>query len=403
MLELEQALEKILGVIPASKAERIPLAEAHRRVLAEDVLAAVDLPAFDNSSVDGYAVRAQDIAQAGTRSPVWLSLVGKVAAGESFNGKLSPAQCIRIFTGSRLPDGADAVAMQEDTRLQADRPTEVGFLDVVKPWEHIRFRGEDIKCGAIAVRKGEILRAAQLGLLTASGITHVNAGRRPGIALVATGSELREPGSGKPGPGQIYESNRALLAPLVGEAGGVPVVFPIVADEPGATRESLARALAECDMVVTCGGVSVGEMDFVKSAFEELGGDLQFWKVAIKPGRPFLFGRSGAKFLFGLPGNPVSAFVTFLLLVRPALLRWQGARFTGMPMSTGILGEPLSNSGLRRHFMSVTVDEKGEVRLAGTQASHILSSVARAQGMVDVPPQTNLPAGTSVTVLRWDW
>lgn len=403
MLELEQALEKILGVIPASKAERIPVEEAHRRVLAEDVFAAVDLPAFDNSSVDGYAVRAQDIAQAGTRNPLWLSLAGKVAAGESFNCKLSSGQCIRIFTGSQLPDGADAVVMQEDTRLQADHPTEVGFLDAVKPWENIRFRGEDVKCGATVARKGEILRAARLGLLAASGITQVNAGRRPRLALVATGSELKEPGSGKPGPGQIYESNRALLAPLVGEAGGVPVMFPIVPDEPAATREALARALAECDMVVTCGGVSVGEMDFVKNAFEELGGDLQFWKVAIKPGRPFLFGRSGENFLFGLPGNPVSAFVTFLLLVRPALLRWQGAESTGMPVSTGILGEPLSNSDMRRHFMRVIVDETGEVRLAGTQASHILSSVARAQGIVDVPPQTNLSAGTRVAVLRWDW
>src|SRR5262249_25475246 len=155
------------------------------------------------------------------------------------------------------------------------------------------------------------------------GMARVSAGCRPTVAVLATGSELREAG-GPPelAPGQIYESNRAALAPLIHAAGGLPKIFPIVPDEPGATREALRRALNDCDMVVTCGGVSVGEMDFVKSAFEELGGKLEFWKVAMKPGRPFVFGRRNEKFLFGLPGNPVSAFVTFLVLVRPALLRW---------------------------------------------------------------------------------
>jgi molybdopterin molybdotransferase len=221
--------------------------------------------------------------------------------------------------------------------------------------------------------------------------------------LLATGSELKEAASAlELAPGQIYESNRAALTQLIVSAGGIPAIFPIVPDDPEATRTALSRALSECDLVVTCGGVSVGEMDFVKSGFEELGGLLQFWKVAIKPGRPFVFGRHREKLLFGLPGNPVSAFVTFLLLVRPALLRWQGATTIGLPASAGVLAEPILNPDNRRHFMRVSMDSKGQVRSAGTQASHMLSSLALAEGLVDVPPKTSLATGTIVQVLRWE-
>ena len=403
MLELEQAVEQILASIPAAKSELVSLAEAHGRIVAKEILAAVDLPAFDNSSVDGYAVRARDLTSANSQHPISLSLAGKVAAGENFDGELSAGQCIRIFTGSPLPRGADAIVMQEDTRLDENRAREVLFLDSIKPWENVRFRGEDVKRSTTIVEAGSALGAAQIALLAANGLAQVNTGRRPTVALLATGSELREAATvSELAPGQIFESNRAALAPLICAAGGVPKIFPIVPDDADATRTALARAFVDCDVVVTCGGVSVGEMDFVKGAFEELGGHLQFWKVAIKPGRPFVFGRHQDKFLFGLPGNPVSAFVTFLLLVRPALLHWQGAAQVGLPVSFGFLTEPLANSGDRRHFMRVAVDAKGKVSSAGTQASHILSSLARAQGLVDVPPQTTLPAGANVQVLRWE-
>ena len=436
MLELEQAVEKILETIPAATPERVALSEAHGRVVVEKILASIALPAFDNSSVDGYAVRAEDVAGASTRKPVSLALAGRVAAGECFEGELRAGQCIRIFTGSPLPRGADAVVMQEDTGASnIQHPTsniqrpikktegrnqetasewgqanEVVFLDSAKPWENVRFRGEDVKLGASIAEPGDVLSAAQLGLLVAAtGVAHVNVGCRPSVALIATGSELVEPTSGVRDlrssslrGGQIYESNRVALTPLVGGAGGLPTIFPIVPDEPEATRVALERAFSQCDIVVTCGGVSVGEMDFVKSAFEELGGQLEFWKVAIKPGRPFVFGRKGNKFLFGLPGNPVSAFVTFLLLVRPALLLWQGMSEVGLPSSYGILAEPLSNSGKRRHFMRVSMDKEGKVRSAGIQASHIFSSLAVARGLVDLAPETTLPAGSTVRVLRWE-
>jgi molybdopterin molybdotransferase len=221
------------------------------------------------------------------------------------------------------------------------------------------------------------------------------------VALLATGSELTEPGQPL-APGRIYESNQLALAPLLARCGAIARAYPLVPDTLSATRAALETAFAECDLVVTCGGVSVGEMDFVKAAFERLGGKLEFWKVAIKPGKPFLLGRLGSKLLFGLPGNPVSAFVTFLLLVRPAIVRWQGAAQVALPSHPAVLAEMIANPDARRHFMRVKVDETGHVRSAGLQGSHRLGSLANANGLLDVPPQTTLAAGSTVPVLRWD-
>jgi molybdopterin molybdotransferase len=401
MLEYEAALARILAAIPAAQPERIPLAQAHRRILAERILSPLDLPPFDNSAMDGYAVRAKDVQGAAPDSPKQLRLRGKVPAGENFAGAVESGDCVRIFTGSPLPPGADAVAMQEDTRTESAQPETVWFLDTIKPWENVRFRGEDMKRGVVAGEAGEELSAGRINLLAALGLAEVNVGKKPVTGLLATGSELVE--AGQPlTPGGIYESNRIGLAALLAQAGGVPKVFPLVKDTAAETRQSLTAAFADCDVVVTSGGVSVGELDFIKSAFGELGGELQFWRVAIKPGRPFVFGQWRGKFLFGLPGNPVSAFVTFLLLVHPALRRWQGATQVNLPRQTATLAESLSNSGARRHFMRVRIDDDGQVRSAGTQASHILSSLASANALVDVPPGTTLPAGSTVQALRWD-
>jgi molybdopterin molybdotransferase len=191
-----------------------------------------------------------------------------------------------------------------------------------------------------------------------------------------------------------------MLSPLIARGGGVPKFFPLVRDTLDATRTALSAAFSNSDIVVTSGGVSVGELDFVKAAFESLGGELQFWKVAMRPGKPFVFGRLGEKFLFGLPGNPVSAFVTFLLLVRPALLRWQGAKNVSLPTHSAVLGESISNQGDRRHFVRVRTAADGMIFSAGKQASHALSSLAAADGLLDVPPHTTLPEGSRVTVLR---
>jgi molybdopterin molybdotransferase len=403
MLELEEALQRILAATSAARTELIPVSESDGRFLTETVHSSLDLPPFDNSSMDGYAVRTADVAGATMQAPVLLRLAGKVAAGESFPNELAPGTCVRIFTGSPVPRGSDGVVMQEDTRFDLQDPQRILFCDAAEPGENVRRRGEDVRSGQRLVEKGERLGPGQISLLAATGVTQVSVGLRPIVGLLATGSELVEPTSSPAplAPGQIYESNRCGLAVLAHRCGAIAKVLPLVPDNLSATRQALEQALTECDLVVTSGGVSVGEMDFLKQAFSDIGGELQFWKVAIKPGRPFVFGRRKEKFLFGLPGNPVSALVTFLILVRPALLRYQGATDISPPAHPGRLVEALSNDGGRRHFIRVKVDPTGLVHSAGTQASHILSSLAVANGLVDVPPKTTLPAGTTVTVLRW--
>lgn len=401
MLALETAQQRILAAIQPLGDETVPLNQALNRFAAARILAPHDLPSFDNSAMDGYAVRSADVAPVQPVQPVTLRLIGRVAAGEIFSGELASGTCIRLFTGSAMPRGADAVVMQEDTRVDPAQPKAVQFLEPVKPWENLRFHGEDVKQSAVVVEPGDRFGVGRIALLAALGVQEVSVSRRPVVGLLATGSELREAGQSL-APGQIYESNRAALAALVAQSGAVPKLFPLVPDTAEGTRAALAGAFATCDVVVTSGGVSVGELDFVKSAFRDLGGELEFWQVAIKPGKPFAFGRWQGKCLFGLPGNPVSALVTFLMLARPALLRLQGAAEVALPAHPGVLAETLVNRGERRHFVRVSVDASGNVRSTGTQASHILSALAAANGLVDVPPQTTLAVGSMVAVLRWD-
>lgn len=403
MLELEDALQRILLALPAPQAETVRLADADGRVLLQPLIAQIDLPPFDNAAVDGYAVRAADVAHARGDSPVRLRLVARLAAGQCSDAALGASECARIFTGSPLPPGADAVVMQEVARPEPAHPNLVAVTGPVEPGENIRRRAEDVARHSVLAEAGERLTPFKLALLAASGVAEVCVGRRPRVALLATGSELCEAGAvSELPPGHIFESNRTALAALVARAGGVPLAVPLVPDVPEAIASAMQRALDECDLLVTSGGVSVGEFDHVKAVLAQLGGALEFWKVAMKPGRPFVFGRCGARCVFGLPGNPVSALVTFWLLVRPALLRWQGARDVAPPTCPGELAEPLANPDTRRHFNRVRMDPFGRVSSAGRQASHALRSLAGAHGLVDVPPRTTLPAGARVQVLRWD-
>jgi molybdopterin molybdotransferase len=395
MHTLEEARAEMLRAIAPLPVETVPLAEAAGRVLAGEARARTDLPRFDNSAMDGYAVRA---AEAGTGAK--LKCIGEVPAGSAFEGNVGAGECVRIFTGSPMPEGANAVVMQEDTRAVG---VEIEITDGAKPFEHVRLRGEDVKAGEIIGRVGERLHAGRLQLLGAAGVAEVGAYRKPIVGVLATGDELREPGEDL-GAGGIYESNRAALAELIRQAGALPRVFPLVRDSLEATTGALQTAFAECDAVVTSGGVSVGEHDFVKAALEELGGLLDFWRVKIKPGKPFVFGRLEGKPLFGVPGNPVSAMVTFLVLVRPALMQLQGAADLSeldLPVHPGVLAEPLANRGDRRHFMRVRVDAQGRVHTTGLQASHAVGSLGQANGLVDVPPEARLAAGEMVAVLRF--
>jgi molybdopterin molybdotransferase len=401
MLELHEAQQKLLALVAPLGSETISIFDAADRILSENIVSPLDLPPFDNSAMDGYAVVSSDVASATAVTPVALRVIGRVAAGERFAGSVQPGTCVRLFTGSPLPTGADAVVMQEDTRPDTANPEMVWITDVVKPWESVRFRGEDVKNGTTVAIPGERLTAARLNLIGAVGTAKVQVSRKPVVGLLATGSELVEPGQPLP-EGKIYESNRVGLNALCKRAGATTRIYPLVPDTLEATMQALSRAFEECDAVVTSGGVSVGEFDFVKAAFERLGGSLEFWKVSVKPGKPFVFGRCCGKYLFGLPGNPVSALVTFLLLVRPALQRMQGATQLNATTHPGILAEPFSNRGNRPHYIRVIIDEAGAVRSAGIQASHILRAMADSSGLVCVPPNQTLAAGEKVSVLRWD-
>jgi molybdopterin molybdotransferase len=400
-MELAEAQARILACVQPLPVEEIPLGEAAGRVLAEPVFAGLDLPPFDNSAMDGYALRSAEVSHAAPERPAVLKIQGTAAAGANFPGRVEAGTCVQVFTGSVLPDGADAVVMQEDTQRAEEDPSTLRVLDAVKPGENVRRRGEDVRRGAKLLDIGRRLRAAELSLLAAVGLPRVNVSRRPVVALLSTGSELREPGQSL-SPGQIYESNRVALKVLAEQAGAQVRCLPLAPDTRTAISEALRPAWAEADAVVTTGGASVGELDFVKQAFQDLGGTIEFWRVSMRPGKPFVFGRWGDKLLFGLPGNPVSAFVTFLLLVRPALLGWQGASQVQLPRHRGVLQEALANPDTRRHFVRVRVDPAGRVRLAGTQASHVLTSLAAADGLVDLPPASTCAVGSQVEVMRWD-
>jgi len=392
MIELEEASQRILDVIHPAGREVVALSEIDGRVLAEDLTAPINLPTFDNSAMDGYAVRAAE-ALSGAR----LQCIGEAPAGAVFEGEVGKGQCVRIFTGSPMPAGANAVVMQEDTHVEGET---IEITEGVKPLEHVRLRGEDVREGDLIGHAGELLSPGHLALLGSCGLVAVRVHHRPIIGLLATGNELREAGATLE-PGEIFESNRQTIARLVQASGAQSRIYPLVPDTLDDTVAALKAAFTECDAVVTSGGVSVGEHDYVKAAFEELGGTLDFWKVRMKPGKPFVCGRLDDRILFGLPGNPVSAFITFLLLVRPAILKMSGATNTKLPTHPALLTAPLVNHGNRRNFMRVFVDTKGRAHPAGMQASHALGSLARANGLVDVPPESTLEEKSTVSVLRW--
>ena len=399
VISLEEAKRRILASIKPLPAERVPILDASDRFAGELVTSRIDLPPFDNSAMDGFAVISEDLRRASRDNPVRLRIAGRIGAGERFPGLVTAGTCLRLFTGSVLPAGADSVIMQEEVKIEAESAT---FYEPSRPFENVRLRGEDIRSGAELIRIGDRINPVRAGLIAATGTAEILVHRVPRVALLSTGDELVEPGEPLK-DGKIFESNRTLLAMLLRELRCATSIFPIVPDNLDATVEMLQTAFGGHDAVITTGGVSVGEFDFVKAAFQKLGGEIDHWKVAIRPGKPFVFGRIGngeVRHLFGLPGNPVSALVTFLVLVRPALLQMAGARELELPSVTGELSDRAVNRGDRRHFMRVRL-EQGEVRVLGTQASHMLGSIGNANGLLEVPPETTLESGAAVTVQLW--
>jgi molybdopterin molybdotransferase len=397
MLTAVEARETILSALKPRPPRPIPLPEALDTVLAQDIVAPVDLPLWDNSAVDGYAVRCADLAGAGENNPIHLRVIAELPAGAVRSARLEPQACIRVFTGASIPEGADAVVMQEDTR-----PHHEGYIAVVESVEDgegIRRKGEDVAQGDVVLRAGGRMGPAQLGMAAAVGLAQVTVHPRPRVGVLVTGAEIVEPGQ-RLREGQIYDSNSYTLGALVKRAGCEAVDLGIADDTREDLREKIDYGLSECDVLITVGGVSVGEYDLVKDVLAELGCEQKFWKVAMRPGKPFVFGIRGDRCAFGLPGNPVSAAVTFLVLVRPALLKLRGLQELDLPRIDAEAAEDFVNRGDRLHFMRGRLERLGDrwlVTPLPRQASHIISSLTNADCLVAVPEGGTVKRGTVVT------
>ncbi len=392
-LPLEQARANILDAVqPLSDIETVNLHQALHRVLAEPVSAAIDVPAHTNSAMDGYVLRGSDLTAPGTT----LKLVGESFAGRPFSGRVGPGECVRIMTGAVVPDGGDTVIMQEQTERDGDQ---VRFEKPAKPGANVRPAGEDLARGDVALQPGRWLTAADLGVLASVGVPEVQVRRRPKVAFFSTGDELKPVGQTLE-PGQIHDSNRYTLFGLLSELGVEIEDLGIVPDRREALDEALARA-ARCDAVLSTGGASVGDADYVVEALEKHG-NVGFWQVAMKPGRPLAFGRIDQAWFFGLPGNPVSAMVTFLQLVRPALVQLAGSRpRLPLQITLPVTADIRKRAG-RREFQRgrlLTTEQGLAVAPFGHQGSGVLRSMSEADCLINLAPdQADVSAGQPVTV-----
>jgi molybdopterin molybdotransferase len=394
MLIYEEALAQILGQAQTLAPIQTPLPDALGLVLAEDLIASHDLPPFDNSSMDGFAVRAADIVDAGTV----LTVQGDIAAGALSIPRLMPQMALRIMTGAPLPDGADTVVPVEDTEM---REGGVAFLEGTELCQNIRRRGEEVGVGTVVVPKGSRLRPAEIGMAATVGHAQVLAYPKPRVAIVSTGDELVEPGTELLQHGQIYNSNAYALAAQVEEAGGIVTQRLHARDTPDALRAAF-DACAGADVLITSGGVSVGDFDYVKAVFGERG-TVDFWRVAIRPGKPLAFGEWDSTLFFGLPGNPVSSMVTFELFVRPTLRKMAGQADLMRPEVRARLTEEAGHTPGRRSYQRAIVTQQADgcvARTTGAQGSGMLHSMVLANSLLVLPSDTSVfPSGTEVTVL----
>lgn len=392
LLSYSDALHRILGDVAALGTERVPLQDALDRVVAVAVRARHALPPADNSAMDGYALRLADQG-----AP--LRVTQLIPAGGQPDREVVAGEAARIFTGAPVPPGADTVVAQERTTRDGD----VVHIDTPETLgANIRPRGEDVQVDAVLLPVGAVVSASAIGMLAAQGLTYVDVARKPVIAILATGDEVHEPGDPLPS-GHIWSGNSHALAAAVREAGGEPRMLGIARDD----RESLRRALdgiRHADALLTIGGVSVGEFDFVKEAIDELGGQQEFWKVRVRPGKPNAFGRLGTTWWFGLPGNPVSCMVSFYEYVRPALLKLQGRTDLFLPTRAAVLQHDLrKRAGFTIFFRGVASWDHAAggftVRTTGPQGSGILSSMLHANCLIAAPEEaSSLTAGSTVTI-----
>ncbi len=400
-IPVEEALAQILEKIHFKGIEKVSLGEALGRVLAEDIVSNLNNPPLDNSAMDGYALIAEDIATATPESPVKLEVVEEIAAGYEAKGILKKGQAMRIMTGAPIPAGANAVLMQEDTDKEGNFILAKDKADVQ---ENIREAGEDVKKGETVIKKGVTLSPAHIGMMAVVGRSQIAVSQRPVISILSTGDEILDLDQTPDGP-QIYNSNGHMLAAQIRSAGGIPVYLGIAKDTEKDLMEKFESAL-KADIVVSSGGVSVGDYDLVKTSLQKMGQEMLFWKVAMKPGKPLAFGRIGETPIFGLPGNPVSSFVSFEQFVRPSIKKVLGCADWKHKMVQAKLTRTIHKKPGRLHFLSSIVSwDNGEytVTPAGEQGSGILKSAANANGLLVFPlEESEIKEGEQVAVQLLD-
>ncbi|MEJ2061396.1 MAG: molybdopterin molybdotransferase MoeA [Gammaproteobacteria bacterium] len=399
-LTVEQAYERIVNdVRVVDSGETVAIRAALNRVIAHDVAAPADVPAHSNSAMDGYAVRAHDLPSTGKTR---LQVAGASFAGHPFDGQVGDGQCVRIMTGAVMPDGADTVIMQENTTRDGDF-VEIGAGHT--PGDNVRHPGEDLRAGDTVVERGRLVNAADIGLLASLGIAEVDVLRRPTVAYFSTGDELK--GIGSPlQKGDIYDSNRYTLHAMLQRLPVETIDMGVVRDDKEDVEAAFKEAAENADLVITSGGVSVGEADYIKTTLEKLG-QVGFWKIAMKPGRPLSFGHLGNTAFLGLPGNPVSVMATFLLFVRPALLKIAGTQPQPLPRFSAMLDTDLKKrpgrTDFQRGIYRMADDGKVHVSTTGLQGSHVLSSMSRANCLIELPrEQGNVAAGERVDFIPLD-
>ncbi|GAB4348430.1 MAG: molybdopterin molybdotransferase MoeA [Gammaproteobacteria bacterium] len=385
-LTVDQARERIQQALaPIAGVERVAIRAALGRVLAEEVRSAVDVPSHTNSAMDGYAVNSADLPAEGEAE---LKVIGTSWAGRPFEGTVGRGECVRIFTGAAMPEGADTALMQEAVKRDGDV---IRILARHKAGENVRYAGEDLRKGDVVLGPGQMIRPADIGVLASVGVPEVNVRRRVRVAFFSTGDELRSIGETL-GKGEIYDSNRYTLYGMLKRAGAELIDMGVIRDTREATRQAFKDAAAIADVVMTSGGVSVGEADFVKETLDELG-KVDFWKIAMKPGKPLAFGFVDDAVFFGLPGNPVSVMVTFYQFALPALRRLMGCRETFTPTFRLPLADKLRKGKGRTEFQRgiLTRDETGQpvVRTTGEQGSGILSSMSQANCFIILPRESD--------------
>lgn len=394
LLNFEDARHTLLSSAqPLVATETLSLLAAQGRTLAQAITSPINVPGFDNSAMDGYALHVQDIG----RLPELFPVTQRIAAGQT-GTPLAPNTAARIFTGAPIPEGANVVVPQEHTQ---ERDGSIALTHPIELSQHIRCRGEDIAAGGVVLAAGQRLGAAQLAMLASIGIASVTVFKPLKVGVFFTGDELTEPGQPL-APGGIYNSNRYAINGLLAQLSCHVKDYGIVRDTAEETREALSKAASENDVIITCGGVSVGEEDHVKAAVMALG-TLDLWQISMKPGKPLAYGRVGQTDFIGLPGNPVSAFVTFLLMARPFLLKRMGANDTGLKYLTATANFDWPKPDRRREFLRVkiTSDASGApvLDLWPNQGSGVMSSLAWADGLVDLAPETKIARGDTVRYL----